>query len=87
MTSARTRISPSRKLWSFVEMLAHRRQMTDADLADLAHCSERTVKRDRAEPDTIPLERLMRYLSIGLNGNEIVRAIEIAFVQKEEDDP
>ena len=87
MTSARTRISPSRKLWSFIERLAHRRQMTDADLAALAHVCERTVKRDRADPDLIPLKRLMRYLSLGLSGNEIVRTIEIAFVQKEEDNP
>lgn len=85
MTSARTIISPSRKLWSFIEMLAHRRQMNDADLAALAHCSERTVKRDRTAPDTIPLERLMRYLSLGLSGNEIMKAIEIAFAEKEEE--
>ena len=85
MTSARTRISPSRKLWSFIEMLAHRRQMTDADLAALTHVCERTVKRDRADPDMIPLERLMRYLSLGLSGNEIMKAIEVAFAEKEEE--
>ena len=84
MTSARTKISPSRKLWSFIEMLAHRRQMTDADLAALTHVCERTVKRDRADPDMIPLERLMRYLSLGLSGNEIMKAIEVAFAEKEE---
>ncbi|MCQ2434705.1 MAG: hypothetical protein MJ062_05660 [Oscillospiraceae bacterium] len=85
MTSARTKISPSRKLWSFIEMLAHRRQMTDADLAALTHVCERTVKRDRADPDMIPLERLMRYLSLGLSGNEIMKAIEVAFAEKEEE--
>lgn len=85
MTSARTKVLPSRKLWSFVEMLASRRQMTDEELADLAHCSVRTVKRDRLDPDSIPLDRLIRYLSIGLSGNELVQAIEIAFAQKEID--
>lgn len=85
MTSPRVKIPPPRKLWSFIEMLAHRREMSDEDLAGIAHCSERTVVRDRVEPEKIPLARLMRYLSIGLTGNEIMKAIEFAYAEKEED--
>lgn len=85
MALPRTHIPPARKLWSIVEMLKARYSMDDEKLAATARVTTRTLRNDRANPDNIPLERLLRYLGIELTGGEIVAAVETAIAAKETD--
>ena len=84
MALSRTRIPPSRKLWSIVEMLKARHELTDEQLGARANVGARTVRNDRANPDNIPLDRMIRYLSIEISGNTVIAALEHAIAEKED---
>lgn len=85
MATARNIVPPSRKLWSIVEMLKARHGYDDEKLGARANVTARTVRNDRANPDGIPLERVIRYIGIGLTGNELIKAIEHAIADKEDE--
>lgn len=76
-------ISASRKIWALIEMLSARMQYSDDQMAAKAQVCVRTLYNDRQNPEKIPMLRLLRYLSIGLTGNEIVKALELAVAEKE----
>ena len=84
MATMRNHIGPSRKLWSIVEMLKARYGLDDEQLGARAKVTSRTVRSDRANPDNIPLERVIRYIGIELTGNELVAAVEHAIADKED---
>ena len=71
-----------RKLWSIIEMLRFRRDLTESDLAAIGHTTVRTVGRDKADPMKMPLERFFRYLGLELTADEIITAILKAIAEK-----
>lgn len=68
-------ISSSDKIWSIVELVKQKRDLTDLDLAKAAEVSDRTVRNDRMNPDKIPVGRLLRYLSFIMTDNDVLDAI------------
>lgn len=83
MLSPRTKTSTERKIWSIIEMLRYRRDMSDSDLASIAHTSESTLHRDKTDTLKMPLERFLRYIGLGLTEAELIAAIERAIAEKE----
>ena len=68
-------ISSSDKIWSIVELVKRKRDLTDWDLAKAAEVSDRTVRNDRMNPDKIPVGRLLRYLSFIMTDTDVLDAI------------
>ena len=68
-------ISSSDKIWSIVELVKQKRDLTDWDLAKAAEVSDRTVRNDRTNPDKIPVGRLLRYLSFIMTDTDVLDAI------------
>lgn len=68
-------ISSSDKIWSIVELVKQKRDLTDWDLAKAAEVSDRTVRNDRMNPEKIPVGRLLRYLSFIMTDNDVLDAI------------
>ena len=68
-------ISSSDKIWSIVELVKQKRDLTDWDLAKAAEVSDRTVRNDRMNPEKIPVGRLLRYLSFIMTDTEVLDAI------------
>jgi hypothetical protein len=64
------------RIWIIVDLMKSRCQLSDAEVADRVGVSERTVRRDRMNPDKIPLGRLLRYLELGSTRNQVASAIE-----------
>lgn len=68
-------ISSSDKIWSIVELVKQKRDLTDWDLAKAAEVSDRTVRNDRTNPEKIPVGRLLRYLSFIMTDTDVLDAI------------
>ena len=68
-------VQPADHIWATVELMKSKLDLTDADLAEVAGVSDRTVRSDRENPSKIPISRLMAYLSIITTPIELYDAI------------